>query len=66
MNLETAHHLVWDALVAFDLHRTVQHLTDEDLQPSRGRMDGLMEAAAGEYRDAELALDLAGNLDAPL
>ena len=66
MNLETAHHFVWDSLMNFDLHRTVMRLTDDDLQPSRGRMDWRMETTAGEYRDLELALDLTGNLDAPL
>lgn len=66
MNLETAHNFVWDALVEPGLRITVQRLADEDLQPMVWRAGWQIEAAAGEYRDLELTLDLTGNLDAPL
>lgn len=65
MNLQTAHDFVCD-YGNYNLRKVIQRLADEDLPPSGVLMDGLMEAAAGEYRDVELILDLAGNLDAPL
>jgi len=66
MNLFAASLLVFECL-DYDLMCLIQILADEELGADRPCMEAWMERfGAGEYRDLELALDLLGNLDAPL
>ena len=63
----TARQLTCNALADDQLRIAVQALTDRDLRATTTAfITSLLGIHAGTYRDLELALDLTGNLDAPL
>jgi hypothetical protein len=67
MKVMAARQLTCNALVDDQLRIVVQALTDWDLRSTTTAfITSMLGIHAGTYRDLELALDLTGNLDAPL